>query len=95
MITKSLIGDESAESDVNEIEGDIQMVMEIWVEPQLGTIEVANSSLSYIHGAEYFEIPEKVRNYKLFSCAPGLTLSRNSGQRRKLKKGTFPLKKGN
>lgn len=55
-----MISDESAESDVNEIEGDYQLVMEVWVEPQLGTMEVSSTPLSYLHGLEYFEIPEKV-----------------------------------
>lgn len=57
-----LLNDESAESDtLNELEGDLQMVMEIWVEPQIGTMDIPDCALSYIHGAKYHEIPQKVR----------------------------------
>lgn len=66
LITKTMISDESAESDVNEIEGDYQLVMEVWVEPQLGTMEVSNTPLSYLHGTEYFEIPGKVVDQNMY-----------------------------
>ena len=61
-----MISDESAESDANEIEGDYQLVMEVWVEPQLGTMEVSNTPLSYLHGVEYSEIPEKVFEQNMY-----------------------------
>ena len=66
LITKTMISDESAESDVNEIEGDYQLVMEVWVEPQLGTMEVSNTPLSYLHGTEYFDIPGKVIDQNMY-----------------------------
>lgn len=55
--------EDSTESDVayQEAEGDLQMVIEVWVEPQLGTIDEQGSPLSYLHGETYNKIPEKVQ----------------------------------
>ena len=62
VIMKQFVQDESIESDgMHEVEGDLQMVVEVWVEPQVGTMEVPNSPLHYIHGATYNVIPAKVR----------------------------------
>ena len=54
--------EDSADKDgiLQEYSSDYQMVMEIWVEPQMGTIDLVDSPLSYIHGLEYNKIPEKV-----------------------------------
>lgn len=64
--------EDSTESDgaLQEVEGDQQMVIEIWVEPQLGTIDEKDSPLSYLHGEVYNKIPEKVC---LFSWSGSLT----------------------
>jgi len=57
--------DDSAESDITLQEyresQDLQMVLEIWVEPQMGTVDLPDSPLSYIHGSEYNKIPQKVQ----------------------------------
>ena len=59
---RHVLHDDSIESDgMHEVEGDLQMVVEVWVEPQVGTMDVANCPLDYIHGVEYNNIPTKVR----------------------------------
>ena len=57
--------EDSAESDgalqeYRESQDMLQMVSEVWVEPQMGTVDLPDSPLSYIHGSEYNKIPQKV-----------------------------------
>ena len=55
------VQDDSVESDgMPEPEEDMQMVVEVWVEPQFGTMDVVSCPLDYINGAEYYEVPKKV-----------------------------------
>lgn len=64
LIRKITPNDDSVESDrIQEVEGNLQMVIEVWVEPQVGTMDVQNSPLDYIHGIEYNKVPEKVRKF--------------------------------
>lgn len=61
LIRKITPNDDSVESDrIQEVEGNLQMVIEVWVEPQVGTMDVQNSPLDYIHGIEYNKVPEKM-----------------------------------
>ncbi|XP_065662266.1 KICSTOR complex protein SZT2 isoform X3 [Hydra vulgaris] len=43
-----------------DVEGHTQLVTEIWVEPQLGTMDTSITPLEYIHGMEYNNIPAKI-----------------------------------
>ena len=51
---------------MQEYSPDYQMVMEVWVEPQMGTMDLMDSPLSYLHGLEYNKIPQKVSSVYLY-----------------------------
>ena len=55
------MGDESMDADALEVEGDLQLVTEIWVEPQHGFINVEGTTLSYLHDLKYYQIAREVR----------------------------------
>lgn len=63
LLTKQQEDSTDKDGMLQEYSTDYQMVMEIWVEPQMGTIDLVDSPLSYIHGLEYNKIPEKVYLY--------------------------------
>ena len=48
------------DADALEVEGDLQLVTEIWVEPQHGFINVEGTTLSYLHDLKYYQIAREV-----------------------------------
>ena len=59
---EKIVQDDSAECLIlNDVVGNTQLVTEIWVEPQLGTMDTSKTPLEYIHAMEYKNIPSKVK----------------------------------
>ena len=53
--------EESVESEtLREQKGELQIVTEIWIEPQSGVVQAKEAGLQYLNGLAYNEIPKQV-----------------------------------
>lgn len=43
-----------------DIGGNLQMVTEVWIEPQFGVINCEEKPLKYLDGLKYYEVPQAV-----------------------------------
>ncbi|XP_020912267.1 KICSTOR complex protein SZT2 isoform X2 [Exaiptasia diaphana] len=50
--------------------GNLQMVTEVWIEPQFGVIDCKEKSLQYLDGLQYYEVPQAIfeADYKYVSA---------------------------
>ena len=63
-IVRGRIHDDSTESDkTRDNKGGLQIVTEIFVEPQHGTVSDQEAGLHYIRGLTYYEFPKKVSHH--------------------------------
>lgn len=46
----------------------LQMVTEVWIEPQFGVIVSDNKALQYLNGLQYFEVPQAVSVLQHIHC---------------------------
>ena len=62
-------GDKENNIDDNEANGDFQIAMEVWIEPQYGYAQTGNhKKAAYMQSLEYNELPEAVSEKNNFTC---------------------------
>lgn len=64
-----ILGTADGEISVEDGEGsgDFQIISEIWIEPQCGYCQLpAQSTATYLHHLQYYEIPDAVSIYILY-----------------------------
>lgn len=57
----------SSEDDVepeSDMESELQMVTEVWIEPQYGFIRTNGSRIGYLNGKPYYELADMVSYFK-------------------------------
>uniref|UniRef100_A0A6P7H3Q2 KICSTOR complex protein SZT2-like n=1 Tax=Diabrotica virgifera virgifera TaxID=50390 RepID=A0A6P7H3Q2_DIAVI len=65
---ESYSGSDDENEQYSDNEGELQMVTEVWIEPQYGTVVPNNSRISYADNKHYFEIANAVSYLILVEC---------------------------
>ncbi|KAL1492858.1 hypothetical protein ABEB36_011037 [Hypothenemus hampei] len=62
-----LSGSDEETEPISEMEAELQMITEVWIEPQYGKVVPSDSKMSYFNGKNYCEIAEAIRKID-FRC---------------------------
>ncbi|XP_030748432.1 LOW QUALITY PROTEIN: KICSTOR complex protein SZT2-like [Sitophilus oryzae] len=53
-------GSEDDTEPISDMDAELQLVTEVWIEPQYGTVLPRNSRINYINGKNYYEIADAI-----------------------------------
>jgi len=55
---------DGTQSPMPEVEEKLQMVTEVWIEPQFGVITSEEEAIQYLNGLQYYDVPQAVSRTK-------------------------------
>lgn len=50
----------NSEDDESDAESELQMVTEVWIEPQYGFVKVGNARIAHLNGKPYYDLADMV-----------------------------------